>query len=107
LGQSDEPLAKHVVEEFVKEIELCAREWVDVAMGRCLVFLGVNFMIKLAMRGHVLSLFSQEHIKKVLVGLRDDFGKERSASSVGRGSECRADIGAGWLPTAHKATISR
>ena len=26
--------------------------------------------------GHVLSLFSQEHIEKVLVGLRDDFGKE-------------------------------
>src|SRR5882724_4772520 len=33
-------------------------------------------MIKLTMRGHVLSLFSREHIEKVLVGLRDDFGKE-------------------------------
>src|SRR5882724_5542539 len=72
---SDEPLAKHVIKEFMKEAELCAREWVDVAMRRCLVILEVNFMIKLAMRGHVLSLFSQEHIKKVLVGLRDDFGE--------------------------------
>ena len=60
----------------MKETELCARERVDVAMGRCLVILEVNFMIKLAMRGHVLSLFSREHIEKVLVGLRDDFGEE-------------------------------
>jgi len=59
----------------VRETELCARERVDVAMRRCLVNLEVNFMIKLVMRGHVLSLFSQEHIEKVLVGLRDDFGK--------------------------------
>ena len=51
-------------------------------------------MIKLVMRRHVLSLFSREHIEKVIVGLRDDFG-EGSASSVRRGSECRADIGAG------------
>src|SRR5882724_8885413 len=76
LRQSDEPLAEHVVEELMKETELCAREWVDVAMGRCLVILEVNFMIKLTMRGHVLSLFSQEHIEKVLVGLRDDFGEK-------------------------------
>jgi len=46
-----------------------------VAMRRCLVILEVNFMIKLVMRGHVLSLFLREHIEKVLVGLRDDFGK--------------------------------
>jgi len=52
------PLAEHVVEEFAQETELCSREWVDVAMRRCLVILKVNFMIKLAMRGHVLSLFS-------------------------------------------------
>jgi len=76
LRQSDEPLAEHVVEEFAKETELCAREWVDVAMGRHLVILEVNFMIKLAMRGYVLSLFSREHIEKVLVGLRDDLGEE-------------------------------
>src|SRR5882724_10618941 len=60
----------------MKETELCAGERVDVAMGRRLVILEVNFMIKLAMRGHVLSLFSQELIEKVLVGLRDDFGEE-------------------------------
>src|SRR5882724_1120571 len=76
LRRSDEPLAKHVVKEFAKETKLRARERVDVAMGRRLVILEVNFMIKLAMRGHVLSLFSQEHIKKVLVGLRDDFEEE-------------------------------
>jgi len=76
LRQSDEPLTEHVVEEFAKETELCARERVDVAMRRCLVILDVNFMITLAMRGHVLSLFSREHIEKVLVGLRDDFGEE-------------------------------
>ena len=51
----DEPLAKHIVEEFMKETELCAREWVDVAM-RCLGILKMNFMIKIAMR-HVLGLF--------------------------------------------------
>src|SRR5882724_5292694 len=60
----------------MQETELCAREWVDVAMRRCLVILEVNVMIKLAMRGHVPSLFSQEHIEKVLVGLRDNFGEE-------------------------------
>src|SRR5882724_9732130 len=76
LRRSDEPLAEHVVEEFMKETELCARERVDVAMRGCLVILEVNFMIKLAMRGHVLSLFSQEHIEKVIVGLRDNFGEE-------------------------------
>jgi len=75
-------------------------------MRRHLVILEVNFMIKLVMRGHVLSLFLQEHIEKVLVGLRDDFGKELCL--VGRkGSECRADAGVGWLPMAHKAAISR
>jgi len=54
----DKPLAKHIVEEFTKETELCAREQVDVAMRRHLVILKVNFVIKLAMRRHVLSLFS-------------------------------------------------
>src|SRR5882724_4091455 len=72
----DELLAEHVIEEFAKETELCAREQVDVAMRRHLVILEVNLMIKLMMRGHVLSLFLREHIEKVLVGLRDDFGKE-------------------------------
>ena len=57
LRRSDEPLAEHVIEEFTKEPELCARERVDVAMRRHLVILEVNLMIKLAMRGHVLSLF--------------------------------------------------
>jgi len=42
----------------VKETKLCAREWVDVAMRRHLVILQVNFMIKLVMRRHVLTLFS-------------------------------------------------
>ena len=107
MRRSDEPLAEHVIEEFAKEAKLCAREWVDVVMRCGLVILRVNFMIKLMMRGHVLSLFSQEHIEKVLVGLRDDFGEERSASSVGRGSECRADIGAGWWLTACKAAMSK
>jgi len=46
LRQSDEPLAEHVIEEFTKEAELCAREWVDVAMRGCLVILEVNFIIK-------------------------------------------------------------
>jgi len=58
LRQSDETLAEHIIEEFVNETELCAREWVNVAMRRCLVVLEVNFMVKLAMRRHVLSLFS-------------------------------------------------
>src|SRR5882724_13171152 len=71
LGRSDEPLAEHVVEEFMQETKLCAREWVDVAVRRCLVILDVNFMVKLAMRRHVLSLFFLEHIEKVLVCLRD------------------------------------
>jgi len=53
----NEPLAKHIVEEFAKETELCAREQVDVAMRRHLVILKVNLMVKLAMRRHVLSLF--------------------------------------------------
>jgi len=106
LRRSDEPLAEHVIEEFVKEAELCAREWVDVAMRRHLVILEVNLMIKCTMRRNVLSLFSREYIEKVIVGLRDDFGEELF-SSVGRGSECRADVGAGWLPTAHKAAISK
>src|SRR5882724_5864064 len=55
--------------------KLCARERVDVAMRRCLVILDVNFMVKLAMRRHVLSLFSREYIEKVPICLRDDFGK--------------------------------
>jgi len=38
--------------------------------------LEVNFMIKLAMRRHVLSLFPREHIEKVLVHLWDNFGEE-------------------------------
>jgi len=54
----DEPFTEHVIEEFVKETKLCAREWVDVAVGRCLVILDMNFVIKLAMRRHVLHLFS-------------------------------------------------
>jgi len=54
----DEPLSKHIIEEFVEETKLCAREWVDVAMRRHLVILKVNFMVKLVMRQHVLSLFS-------------------------------------------------
>jgi len=54
----DEPLAKHVIEEFTQETELCYREWVDVAMRRCLVILKVNFVVKPLMRRHVLSLFS-------------------------------------------------
>jgi len=52
------PLPEHIIEEFMKETELCAREWVDVAMGRHLVILKVNFMVKLVMGRHVLSLFS-------------------------------------------------
>ena len=58
LGRLDESLAKHVVKEFVQETELCAREQVNVAMGRCLVILDVNFMVKFVMRRHVLSFFS-------------------------------------------------
>jgi len=54
----DESLAEHVVEGFMQETELCAREQVDVAMGSCLVILKVNFIVKLVMRRHVLSLFS-------------------------------------------------
>ena len=50
-------LAKHIIEEFLEETELCAREWIDVAMRRCLVILKVIFMIKLTMRRNVLSLF--------------------------------------------------
>src|SRR5882672_3956051 len=76
LGQSDEPFAKHVVEEFVKETELGAREQIDVAVRRCLVILEVNFMIKLAMRRHVLSLFPREHIKEILIHSGDNFGEE-------------------------------
>jgi len=72
----DEPLSKHIVEEIMKENDLCAREQVDVAMRRHLVILQVNFMIKLVMRRHVLSLFSGEHIEEVSVCLRDNFGKE-------------------------------
>ena len=76
LGQLYEPLAEHILEEFAQETELCAREWVDVAMGRCLVILKVNFVIKLMMRRHVLSLFSLEHITEILVCLGDDFGEK-------------------------------
>ena len=76
LGRSDESFAKHVIEEFAKEAKLCAREWIDVAMWRCLVILEVNFMVKLAMRRHVLSLFLREHIKEVLVHLGHNLGKE-------------------------------
>jgi len=60
----------------VKETELCAREQVDVAMRRHLIILEVNFRVKLVVRRHVLSLLSREHIEKVLVGLRDNFGEE-------------------------------
>jgi len=54
----DEPLAKHIIKEFVEEAKLCAREWVNVAMRGHLVILKVNFMVKITMRRHVLSLFS-------------------------------------------------
>jgi len=54
----DEPLAKHIIQEFAQEAKLCAREWIDVAMRRHLVILKVNFMVKLMMRRHILSLFS-------------------------------------------------
>jgi len=74
MRRSDEPLAEHVIEEFAKETELCAREWVVVAVRRHLVILEVNLMIKIVMGRHVISLFSREHIKKVLVCLRDDLG---------------------------------
>ena len=58
LRGSDEPLAEHVIEEFMQETELCAREWVDVALRRQLVILKVNLMVKFVMGRHVLSLFS-------------------------------------------------
>ena len=44
-------------------------------MRRHLVILDVNFMVKLTMKRHVLSLFLREHIEKVLVCLRDNFGE--------------------------------
>ena len=47
-----------------------------MVMRRHLVILDVNFMVKFMMRRNVLSLFSGEHIEKVLVCLRDDFGEE-------------------------------
>src|SRR5882672_2824796 len=75
LGRLDEPFAKHIVEELAKETELCARERIDVAVQRCLIILEVNFMIKLAMRRHVLSLFPREHIEEILIHLRDDLGE--------------------------------
>ena len=107
LRRSDEPISEHVIEEFVKEAELCAREQVDVAMRRHLVILDVNFMVKFAMRGHVLSLFSLEHIEKVLVCLRDDFGEEFCLVS-GKGLRVQGGHGSGlvWFLTADKATIS-
>ena len=71
----DEPSAKNII-KVMKEAKFGAREWVDVAVWRCLVILKVNFMIKLVMRRHVLNLFPREHIEKVLVHLRDDFGEE-------------------------------
>ena len=63
-------------------------------------------MIKLMTGRHVLRLFPSEHINEVLILLWDNFVKS-SASSVGRGSECRVDMGVGWLPMAHKALMSR
>jgi len=58
---------QHVIEEFAKETELCAREWVDVAMRRYLVILEREFMIKARDEGTCSrSLFSQEHMEKVL-----------------------------------------
>ena len=60
----------------MKEAKLSSREWVDVAVWRGLVILKVNFMVKLAMRRHVLSLFLREHIEEVLVHLGDNFGEE-------------------------------
>src|SRR5882672_8939423 len=53
LGRSDESFAKHVIEELAKETKLGSREWIDVAVRRCLVIIELNFMIKLAMRRHI------------------------------------------------------
>src|SRR5882672_6129398 len=75
LGRSDEPFAKHIVKELAKETKLCARERIDVAVRRHLVILEVNFMIKLAMRRHVLSLFPREHIEEILIHLGDNLGE--------------------------------
>jgi len=91
----DETLAKHFIKEFAKETKLCAREWVDVAMRR-----------------HVPSLFSSEHIENVLIHLRGDFGEEfhlvsrkglRVQSGCGSGlvangsQGCNIQIISGWL----------
>jgi len=54
----DESFAKHIIKKFSKETELCAREQVDVAMRGIWSFLKVNFIVKLVMRRHFLSLFS-------------------------------------------------
>jgi len=58
------PFSKYVIEELTKETKLCAREWIDVAVRRCLVILEVNFMIKLVMRRHVLSSSIEKTLNK-------------------------------------------
>jgi len=72
--KSDEPLANissrnlHRRPSSVPETGRCGYEEVS-GHARC------DFMVKLTMRRHVLTLFSGEHIEKVLVHLGDDFGK--------------------------------
>jgi len=62
-------------------------------------------MIKWAMGGMFLALLAR-NTSKVIVGLRDDFGKELCL--VGRkGSECKWMLERVELPTARKAAISR
>src|SRR5882672_3158469 len=78
----------------MKEAKFSAQEWVNVTVSRCLVILKVNLMIKLTMRRHVLSLFSREHIKEVLVHLGDDFGEEFSLVS-GQGLRVQSSCGSG------------
>jgi len=59
----DEPLAEHVIEEFMQETKLCAREWVYVAMRRHLVIFKVIFMIKLTTRSMFLASSMRTHQK--------------------------------------------
>src|SRR5882724_5616266 len=55
---ADETFAEHIIQEFPNETKLCAREWIDMAVRGSLIILKVNFMVKLTMRRHVLSLFT-------------------------------------------------
>jgi len=98
----DEPLAKHVIEEFAKERALCQRVG-RYGFGRCLVILDVNFMVKLAMRSMFLASFLRTHRKSPGMPW-DDFAIVRS--SVGR----LIMLEQTWeqlVLTAHKAAISR